>query len=188
MFDMPKNLLIVDDNISSLTFLSQHLSDLGYRVRSVRDGSSALSEMEDELPDILLSDIDLPGIPGVQFLSTVRRKFPSIRVVAMSNAHPGRRVPTGIAADAFYEKGSSLHLLTRLMDAMTQPGRSTVRLAAEDLFGFQVFENIPPHPAAEKPAESTGRSIVFLLPPAARRVKPCQGQEELARGDRRNGS
>jgi CheY-like chemotaxis protein len=179
MFDMPKTLLIVDDDISILTFLSEHLSDLGYRVRSVKDESSALSEIENELPDILLSDIDLPGIPGVQFLSTVRRKFPSIRVVAMSGAYSGGRVPSGIAADALYEKGSSLHLLTQVVDAMTKPGRSTIRLATEDLFGFQVFENIPSHPSAERSAASTGCSIAFLLPPAARRVEQCQGQEEL---------
>jgi DNA-binding NtrC family response regulator len=179
MSDMPKTLLIVDDDISILPFLSQHLSDLGYRVRSVEDGSSALSEIENELPDILLSEIDLPGAPGVQFLSTVRRKFPSIRVVAMSGAYSGRRVPAGIAADAFYEKGSSLHLLTQIVDAMTKPGRSTIRLATEDLFGFQVFENIPSHPSAERSATSTGSSIAFLLPPATRRVEQRQGQQQL---------
>jgi CheY-like chemotaxis protein len=185
MSDMPKTLLIVDDDISILTFLSQHCSDLGYRVRSVKDGSSALSEIENELPDILLSAIDLPGIPGVQFFSTVRSKFPSIRVVALvasvasvtlTGAYSGGRTPAGIAADAFYEKGSSLHLLAQIVDAMTKPGRSTIRLAAEDLFGFQVFENIPSHPGAERSATSTGRSIALLLPPAARRVKQCQGR------------
>jgi len=186
MFDMPKTLLMVDDDISILRSLAQHLSDLGYRVRSVEDGSSALSEMENELPDILLSDIDLPGIQSVQFLSTVRRKFPSVRVVAMSGAHTGRRVPPGFAADAFYEKGSSLHLLTQVVNAMTQPGRSTIRLSTEDLFGFQVFENIPSHPSAERPATSIGRSIALLLPPAARRAQTGFQQEAIAGRDSDN--
>jgi len=176
MFDMAKTLLIVDDDISILTFLSQHLSDRGYSVRSVIDEFSALSEIENEIPDILLSNIDLPGIPGVQFLSTVRRKFPSIRVVAMSGAYSGRRVPAGIVADAFYEKGSRLDLLTRVVDAMAGPGRSTIRLATEDLFGFQVFENIPSHPSAESSATSVGRSIAFLLRPPMRMVERCQGR------------
>jgi DNA-binding NtrC family response regulator len=178
MFDMPKTLLIVDDDISILTFLSQHLSDLGYGVRSVKDGTSALSEIENELPDILLSDIDLPGIPGARFLSTVRRKFPSIRVVAMSGAYSGRRVPAGITADAFYEKGSNLHLLTQVVDAMTRPGRSTIRLATEGLFGFQVFENIPSHPSAERPATSTERSIVFLLPRRRKGWNSAKGRRD----------
>ena len=190
MFDIPKTFLIVDDDISILTFLAQHLSDLGYRVRSVKDESSALSEIENELPDILLSNIDLPGILRVPFLSTVRRKFPSIRVVAMSRAYSGRRVPPGIAADAFYEKGSSLHLLTQVVDAMTQPGRSTIRLATEDLFGFQVFENIPSHPGAERSATSTGCSIAFLIPRGHEGwngAKGTRNYQASARGNRRKG-
>jgi CheY-like chemotaxis protein len=178
MHDMPKTLLIVDDDISILTVLSQHFSELGYCVRSVKDGSSALSEIENELPDVLLSDINPPGIPGVQFLTVVRRKFPSIRVVAMSGAFSESFMPPGIAADAFYEKDSSLHLLTQVVDAMTHPGRSTIRLATNDLFGFQVFENIPPHPGAERLTTSTEHSIAFLLPPPARRAEQCQRQEE----------
>jgi CheY-like chemotaxis protein len=181
MFDIPKTLLIVDDDISILAVLSQHFSELGFTVRSVKDGSSALSEIENELPDVLLSDINPPGIPGVQFLSIVRRKFPSIRVVAMSGAFSESLMPPGIAADAFYEKDSSLHLLTQVVDAMTQPGRSTNRLATNDLFGFQVFENIPSHPGAERltTSASAEHSIAFLLPPPARRTEHRLGQEEL---------
>jgi CheY-like chemotaxis protein len=179
MFDMPKTLLIVDDDISILTVLSEHFSELGYYVRSVKDGSSAMSEIENELPDILLSDINPPDMLGIQFLSTVRRKFPSIRVVAMSGAFSESFIPPGIAADAFYEKDSSLHLLTQVVDAMTHPGRSTIRLATNDLFGFQVYENIPSHPGAEQLTKSTEQSIAFLLPPPARRAEQCQGQEEL---------
>ena len=126
MLDMPKNLLIVDDDSSILTALSQHFSELGYSVRSSKDGSSALSEIEMELPDILLSDLNMPGIPAIQFLLTVRRMFPSIRVVAMSGAYSGGDVPPAVAADAFYGKGSSLHLLTQAVNAMTRPGRSTI--------------------------------------------------------------
>jgi DNA-binding NtrC family response regulator len=162
MLDMPKNLLIVDDDISILTVLSQHFSELGYSVRSSKGGSSALSEIEMELPDILLSDLNMPGIPAVQFLLTVRRMFPSIRVVAMSGAYSGSGVPLAVAADAFYQKGSSLYLLAQAVNAMTRPNRSTIRLAMEDLFGFQFFESIPFHPSTEGSAFPPERSIAFL--------------------------
>jgi hypothetical protein len=109
----------------------------------------------------------------------VRRMFPSIRVVAMSGAYSGNRVPPGVAADAFYEKGSSLHLLTQGVDAMTQPGRSTIRLSTEDLFGFQVFESIPSHFGTERLACSTGRSKAFLVPQRSEGLEQSQGQEEL---------
>src|ERR1700685_1331568 len=104
----------------------------------------------------------------------VRRKFPSIRVIAMSGAFSESFIPPGIAADAFYEKDSSLHLLTQVVYAMTQPDRSTIRLATNDLFGFQVFENIPSHPGVEPLTTSTEHWIAFLFPPPARRAERCQ--------------
>src|SRR5580692_9131062 len=102
MLNRPKKLLIVDDDLVIRTGLSQHFSELGYCVRSAKDESSALLEIEKGLPDILLSDLNMPGISSIQFLLKVRRMFPSIRAVAMSDDYSGSRVPPGIAADAFY--------------------------------------------------------------------------------------
>ena len=44
---------------------------------------------------------------GFELLSVVRRRFPVIAVIAMSGAHSGVFVPSGVAADAFYAKGSN---------------------------------------------------------------------------------
>ena len=180
MLHMPQKLLIADDDISILSVLSQHFSELGCCVRSVEDGSSALSEIEKELPDILLSDLKMPGIPVNLFLVNVRQKFPSIRVVAMSEAHSGRRVPPGVAADAFYQKGSSLHLLTEAVDAMTRPSRLTVRLGTEDLFGFTVYEKIPYHPDTRQWVQSAERSIAFLVRQRSPGLEQSQERVELA--------
>lgn len=179
MLYRPKKLLIADDDISILTVLSQHFSELGCHVRSAEDGSSALSEIEKEIPDILLADLKMPGIPGTLILVNVRQNFPSIRVIAMSGAHSGSCVPPGVAADAFYEKGSSLHLLTEAVDAMTRPGRLTIRLSTEDWFGFTVFEKIPSHPDTGQLVHSAEHSIAFLVPQRSKGLEQSQGQEEL---------
>ena len=81
------------------------LSSLGHRVRSASDGLTALIEMRQETPDILLSDLNMPGMSGFELLSVVRRRFPAVRVIAMSGAFSGDRVPSGVTADAFYPKG-----------------------------------------------------------------------------------
>jgi CheY-like chemotaxis protein len=180
MLYRPKKLLIADDDISILTVLSQHFSELGCHVRSAEDGSSALSEIEKEIPDILLADLKMPGIPGTLILVNVRQNFPSIRVIAMSGAHSGSCVPPGVAADAFYEKGSSLHLLTEAVDAMTRPGRLTIRLGTEDLFGFTVYEKIPFHPDTGQLVHSAEHSIAFLVRQRSEGLEQSQGQEELA--------
>lgn len=118
-------------------------------------------------------------MPGAPFLLIVRQNFPSIRVIAMSGAYSGSRVPPGIAADAFYEKGSNLHLLTQAVAAMTQPGRSTIRLGTEDLFGFTVLEKIPSHPGTGDLVHSTQHSIAFLAPKGSEGWAQSHGQEEL---------
>jgi len=100
--------------------LSHIFAELGHVVRSAVDGRSALVEIRKELPDILLSDLNMPGMSGFELLSVVRCQFPTIKVIAMSGAFSGDAVPPGVAADAFYEKGTSLSPLFQVVKAMTE--------------------------------------------------------------------
>ena len=116
-------LLIVDDQPSIRMSLSQIFIASGKCVRSAVDGFSALSEIRQEAPEILLSDLNMPGMSGFELLSVVRRRFPAIQVIAMSGSFSGDGVPLGVAADAFYEKGTSVGILLEIVKAMTQPER-----------------------------------------------------------------
>ncbi|MGA3048161.1 MAG: response regulator, partial [Terracidiphilus sp.] len=60
MRDSKPKLLIVDDDQSVRTSLSLLLAEMGYSVRMAEDGLSALAQMQMELPDILLSDLNMP--------------------------------------------------------------------------------------------------------------------------------
>jgi len=117
-------LLIVDDDESVRESLSQLFTDFGHSVRSAKDGSSALLEIRQEVPDIILSDLNMPRMSGFEFLSVVRRWFPTIRVIAMSGAFSVDNIPPGLAADAFYEKGPKLSPLLQIVQAMTSEERS----------------------------------------------------------------
>lgn len=105
MSDTSLNILIVDDDALLRMSLLQMLTVAGYSVRSADGGHAALSEMERETPDLLLSDLNMPGLSGFELLSVVRGRFPGIHVIAMSGAYTGDDVPPGVFADAFYEKG-----------------------------------------------------------------------------------
>jgi len=113
------SLLIVEDDISIRKLLSDTLAESGYKVRSTEDGFSALVELRSGSPDILLSDLNMPGMSGFELLSVVRRRFPAIQVIAISGMFSGDGVPPGVAADAFYEKGASLQSLLQIIEAMT---------------------------------------------------------------------
>jgi CheY-like chemotaxis protein len=127
MSDVRLKLLIVDDEVSIRESLSQLFSIVGYCVRSAEDGVFALSKIRQEIPDILLSDLNMPGMSGFELLPLVRRQFPGIHVIAMSGAFSGTRVPDGIVADAIFEKGSDSDILIKAVNAGTQPGRPVSR-------------------------------------------------------------
>lgn len=116
-------LLIVDDQPSIRESLSHVLTEIGYRVRSAEDGFSALREMRHEVPDLLLSDLNMPNMSGFELLSVVRRRFPAIRTIAMSGSFSGNEVPSGVTADAFYEKGSSIRSLLKIIGGLALPAR-----------------------------------------------------------------
>ena len=118
-------ILIVDDKSSVRTSLSLVLSEMGYLVRSAEDGFSALREIRQDIPGILLSDLNMPGMSGWELLMEVRRLFPAIKVVAMSGAFCGNEVPSGVPADAFYQKGSSVSALLQILGALPQMTRRT---------------------------------------------------------------
>ena len=72
MPDEKVRLLIVDDEPAIRMSMSHVLAEIGYRVRSAEDGFSALRELKKEIPDILVSDLNMPGMSGFELLSVVR--------------------------------------------------------------------------------------------------------------------
>jgi CheY-like chemotaxis protein len=120
MPDTSAKLLIVDDEPLIQMSMSRVLTEIGYRVRSASDGFSALHEIRKEIPDILVSDLNMPNMSGFELLSVVRRRIPAIKVIAMSGAFSGDEVPSGVAADAFYQKGSSIVALLRIMETLPE--------------------------------------------------------------------
>lgn len=119
------SLLIVDDEPSVLESLSCALTEIGYRVRLAEGGFSALREMRHDVPDLLLSDLNMPNMSGFELLWVVRRRFPSIRTIAISGSFSGNEVPSGVAADGYYPKGSSIGALLRVMTSPPHIERHT---------------------------------------------------------------
>ena len=107
MADEMNDILVVDDNSVLLSVLSEIFLETGYTVRTASDGFAALTSIRERVPDILISDLNMPRMSGFELLSVVRRRFPSIAVIAMSGSYSGVAVPQGVAADAFYAKGAT---------------------------------------------------------------------------------
>jgi CheY-like chemotaxis protein len=120
-------ILVVDDDASVRESVTMSLMAAGYDVVATEDGFRALSQLRKKLPDVVLSDLDMPGMSGFELLSVIRRRFPQISTVAMSGAYVGNEVPFGVIADGFFAKGGQsknlLWTIQRLL--LTAPVRSS---------------------------------------------------------------
>jgi hypothetical protein len=61
-----------------------------------------------------------------ELLSEVRSRYPSIRVIAMSRAFSGEEASSGIAVDAFYQKGCGAGSLLKIINALSQSVRKSL--------------------------------------------------------------
>jgi two-component system nitrogen regulation response regulator NtrX len=76
--------MIVDDEPSIRTSLGGVLEDEGYRVISAGDGYNALKLVEEEMPDLVILDIWMPGIDGIETLKRMRELNRSLEVIMIS--------------------------------------------------------------------------------------------------------
>ena len=77
-------ILIVDDEPSILQSLSGILTDEGFEVALASNGYEALQYIENEAPDLVLLDVWMPGIDGIETLQEVRKKNPQTQVVMIT--------------------------------------------------------------------------------------------------------
>lgn len=77
-------ILIVEDDFSTITFLQPELKHEGYEVCTAQTGKKALEVFENENPDLILLDIMLPEMNGIEVLRRIRKtsKIPVILVTA----------------------------------------------------------------------------------------------------------
>lgn len=70
----PGDILLVDDNVENLRLLSALLRERGYEVRSVTTGSAALMGATAQPPDLILLDVNMPGISGYEVCRQLKAK------------------------------------------------------------------------------------------------------------------
>src|SRR3989337_2189336 len=82
----PPLILIADDNRDIREFLEQAvLTPAGYRVRSVGDGLSALTLARELLPDLVITDLQMPGLQGLDLVRRLRLDRPTLPVILMTS-------------------------------------------------------------------------------------------------------
>ena len=122
-----RQVLVVDDDPSVRDCVARLLESAGYLVASAEDGFGALLQMRNALPDVIISDLNMPGMSGTELLAVVRRRFPQILTVAMSGAYSDSdELPPEVIADGYYPKGEHPEILfgTLAQLLLATPARS----------------------------------------------------------------
>ena len=94
--------LVVDDSLSARRATAQVMKDAGYTVRMASDGLEAVTVLDKLLPDIILVDMEMPRMNGLEFTSHVRareqtKNVPVIMITSRStDKHRQQAVASGV--------------------------------------------------------------------------------------------
>ncbi|MEK6322287.1 MAG: response regulator [Acidobacteriota bacterium] len=69
---MPKKILVVDDNLDTRELTHLHLTTEGFTVVAASDGREGLYMAGAELPDLIITDVSMPGLDGVEMVKQVQ--------------------------------------------------------------------------------------------------------------------
>ncbi len=106
-------LLIVDDEAEICDFLKSFFEERNYEVKTVSSGQAALQVVDQFKPQVILLDIKMPGIDGVQTLGTLKKKFPRIKVIMVTALETRDKIEEclRLGADNYITKPLSLEYL-----------------------------------------------------------------------------
>jgi len=102
-----KRILIVEDNLDSRFLLSKLLQSNGYAVATACDGEAGYEEASRDIPDLIVTDVNMPGTDGIEFVRKVRSDgrlgAVPVMVVTAYGSHVARQARSA-GADAALDK------------------------------------------------------------------------------------
>ena len=141
--------VVADDEESARISLGQILREDGYQVSLAADGEEALRLVAAEQPDVLLTDLKMPGMDGQELLSRVRQGYPEVAVVIMTAHGTIRSAVEALrqGAEDYLTKPVDVEEVEYLLDQVLKRRKliSETRLLRERLDEKYRFENIIGH-------------------------------------------
>lgn len=118
-------ILVVDDRPDILGFLCAELEREGYAVQTAENGRQALERQRDAAADVMLVDIFMPEMDGIETIDSIRKQYPHTRIVAMSSGARGMQdylqVARDIGAHATLHKPFSRDELLQVLHTVLRP-------------------------------------------------------------------
>lgn len=120
----PVKVLVVDDDESITELLSAYLAREGFQVDTAADGPTALAKARQGQPDVVVLDIMLPGLDGIEVLRRLREMSSAYVVMLTAKAEEDDKVlGLAVGADDYVTKPFSPRELTARIKALLRRGR-----------------------------------------------------------------
>ncbi len=103
-----KKILLVDDEESIHLLYREELEEEGYEVHSALSGEEALEKLHIVTPDLIILDINMPGINGIDALRQIKEKNPTMPVILSSAYQEFKQDLATWASDEYIVKSSNL--------------------------------------------------------------------------------
>lgn len=123
----PLKVLVVDDDDNVRLPLCRYLERSGYELESAADGEAGLKAVRSERPDVVISDVAMPGMNGIELCSRIQKEIPDVPVILMSGwasgTDPSRARRAGAAA--LLKKPFALQQVEEALRAVADERNST---------------------------------------------------------------
>ena len=106
-------LLIVDDEVEICDFLKSFFEERNYEVKTASSGQAALGVVDQFKPHVVLLDIKMPGMDGIQVLGEIKKKHPRVKVIMVTALETRDKIEEclRLGADNYITKPLSLEYL-----------------------------------------------------------------------------
>nr|MBX2862699.1 CHASE2 domain-containing protein [Leptolyngbyaceae cyanobacterium MAG.088] len=116
------SILVIDDSVGDSKLLVDFLSSIGFQVQSSQDGLSGLELAKQHCPDLIITDLMMPNLNGIEFLQQLRQnnaiKYIPTIVISASVFEVDRQQSLEAGADVFFPKPIDLKKLTETLQTM----------------------------------------------------------------------
>ena len=81
---MPKKILIIDDELEICKMVTEFLFDAGYSASYALNGPDGLAMIKRDSPSLVLLDIGMPGMDGIEIMRLIHEQFPVLPVIVLT--------------------------------------------------------------------------------------------------------
>ncbi len=123
MEDEQKRILIVEDDPEMRSLLKDFMEEEGFRVEAAQNGFDAFGKLSHAAFDLVITDIRMPGVSGLDILPVLRKIQPNVSVVVITAFGNGDvcRKAIGRGAAGYLEKPIRLEKLKKIIHSIVYP-------------------------------------------------------------------